>query len=397
MNTGHLLLLIGLFAGVPSFAQIASAPDEPMVPPGIPADERVDVTGDGIADLLITGRTEHIPDPEQGLDGWYRRVVLPLPGTAILLRCTRNSSGYYRVTEGTEMDTSAIRKGLHFKQLCWTDPGDAWAFRILEQPFGPGIQEAQKGWYGTGENNEGTLVLRSTSGRRTVLAAFRITFNLPAGRIWITPVSTVKVDDGFGLEPAPPPAQPKDADPYSFGHDQEPQVMVPPGVPPDEPIDLTSDDIPDVVITAENAPYHSTAPPLGTYHRGLRMLPGAALLMEKSADGTFQLFMLHEGQELGPTELSMGLGTDRFRWAEPPRWPEFIEVLTQRYGSLRASDEPPGWLPVEAPLEGAPVFRGTQYGRPMIGCFEIGYTTPGGELWVRLMGLVDEGEVLRVQ
>jgi len=52
---------------------------------------------------------------------------------------------------------------------------------------------------------------------------------------------------------------------------------------------------------------------------------------------------------------------------------------------------------VEAPLEGAPVFRGTQYGRPMIGCFEIDHTTPGGELWVRLMGLVDEGEVLRVQ
>ena len=41
------------------------------------------------------------------------------------------------------------------------------------------------------------------------------------------------------------------------------------------------------------------------------------------------------------------------------------------------------------------MFRGTQYGRPMVGCFEVGYTTPGGELGVRLLGLVDEGEVLR--
>ncbi len=387
--------LIGcLVLALPTFAQEASAPGE-LVVQGIPPDERVDVTGDGIADLVITGHTDLVPDPEQGLDGWYRRVVRPLPGTAILLRCTRNSSGYYRVPEGTGMDTSAIRKGLHFKQLCWTDPGDAWAFRILEQPFGPGIQEAQKGWYGMGENNEGTLVLRSTSGHRTVLAAFRITFNLPAGRIWITPVSAVKVDEGFALEPAPPPPPPKEADPYSFGHEeQEAQVIVPPGVPPDEPVDLTSDDLPDVVMTGENIPYHAPAPPLGTYHRGVRMLPGAALLMEKAADGSFQLFMLHEGQELGPNELAMGLGTDRFRWAEPPRWREFIEVLTQRYGSLRAADEPPGWLPASEPLPENFVFRGTQYGRPMIGCFEIGYTTPGGELWVELRGLVDEGEVL---
>ncbi|HRO98989.1 MAG TPA: hypothetical protein PLN54_06090, partial [Flavobacteriales bacterium] len=61
------------------------------------------------------------------------------------------------------------------------------------------------------------------------------------------------------------------------------------------------------------------------------------------------------------------------------------------------ADEPPGWLPAEEPIEGALVFRATQYGRPMLGCFEVSYTTPGGELGVRLMGLVDEGEVLRVQ
>jgi hypothetical protein len=398
MTTGsRIALLFGIITAVPAFAQEASAPGEPIVPAGVPADERVDVTGDGVADLVITGRTDRIPDPEQGLDGWYRRGVRPLPGRTILLRCTQNSSGYYRVPEGEALDTAAIRKGIHFKQLCWSGTEDPWMFGTLEQPFGPGIRNEQKGWYGMGEHNEGTLVLRSTLGPRTAIAAFQIHFNLPAGRIWVTLISSVVVHPRFAVEPVSPPA-PKVEDPYGFGHDeQQPQVMVPPGVPPDEPIDLTSDDIPDLVITGENAPYHAPAPPLGTYFRGLRMLPGAALLMEKTVDGSYQFFMLHEGQELGPTELAMGLSTDRFRWAEPPRWPKFIEVLMQRYGSLRTADEPLGWLPATELLPENIVFRGTQYGRPMIGCFEIGYTTPGGELWVRLMSLVDEGEVLRVQ
>ncbi len=398
MTTGpHILLLFGSLLAIPAFAQDASAPGEPLVPPGIPPDERMDVTGDGIADLVITGRTDHIPDPEQGLDGWYRRGVRPLPGTSILLRCTHNSTGYYRVPAGGVLDTAAIRKGVHFKQLCWSGQEDAWMFNVLEQPFGPGIQEAAKGWYGMGEHNEGTLVLRSVLGAHTAIAAFQIHFNLPAGRIWITSSSTVVVDPRFAVEPTPAPA-PKVADPFSFEHEEQPpQVMVPPGVPPDEPIDLTSDDIPDVVLTGENAPYHAAAPPLGTYFRGMRMLPGAALLMERQADGTYRPFLLMESEELTPIRLAMGLGTDAFRWAEPPRWPQWIAVLQQRYGSLRTADEPSGWLPVEDPVKGMLVFRANQYGRPMIGALELDHETPGGQLWIQLQGLVNEGEVLTVQ
>ncbi|MFN8351225.1 MAG: hypothetical protein U0U25_07150 [Flavobacteriales bacterium] len=367
--------------------------------PGPPPDEYVDLTGDGRADLLITSRTIHISDPEQpGYLGMYKVGVRALSGTSVLLWSTPSNQRWFTLDSAARLDTAELSKRIHFKQLSWTDQDVATEFWLLERPFGPAITQDQDGWFGTGDHHDGhTLVLRSANHRGTSVAAFAFELPFPYSRVVVRTKYVVRVPNGYGeegdlivlkREPEEPP--------FDFGHEPvEPQVMVPPGVPPDEPIDLTSDDIPDVVITGENAPYHSTAPPLGTYHRGVRMLPGAALLMVKAEDGSYLPFTLHEGQELGPTELAMGLGTDRFRWAEPPRWREFIEVLSQRYGALRTADEPPGWLPATLPLPENFVFRGIQYGRPMVGCFEVGYTTPGGELWVRLMGLVDEGEVLR--
>lgn len=365
--------------------------------PGPPPDEYVDVTGDGRADLLITSRTIHIKDPEQpGYLGMYKVGVRTISGTSVLLWSTPSTQRWFTLDSTARLDTAELSKRIHFKQLSWTDQDVPTEFWLLERPFGPAITKDQDGWYGTGDHHDGhTLVLRSANDLGTSVAAFTFELPFPYGRIMVRSKEAVRVPNGYGEEGDPAP-MPKTDEGYDFGHEpNEPQVIVPPGVPPDEPIDLTSDDIPDLVITGENVPFHSTAPPLGTYHRGVRMLPGAALLMVKAEDGSSMPVTLHEGQELGPTELAMGLGTDRFRWAEPPRWREFIEVLTQKYGTIRTADEPPGWLPASEPLQENFVFRGTQYGRPMIGCFEVGYTTPGGELWVRLMGLVDEGEVLR--
>lgn len=394
-TASRIALLCGLLTAVPTFAQ------GDRIIPGPPPDEYVDVTGDGIADLLITTRTIHISDPEQpGYLGKHLLGVRTLSGNAILMWSTPSTQRWYTLEDSIRLDTGLLAARIHFKQLSWTDEDHPTEFWLLERPFGPAITKDQDGWYGTGDHHDGhTLVLRSANHLGTSVAAFAFELPYPYGRVVIKAKHVERVPNGYGeegdlvvlkREPQEPP--------FDFGHEPvEPQVMVPPGVPPDEAIDLTSDDIPDLVITGENAPYHAPAPPLGSYHRGVRMLPGAALLMEKAADGSYQLFLLREGQELGPTGLATGLGNDRFRWAEPPRWREFIDVLTQRCGSLRTADEPTGWLPASAPLPETFVFRGTQYGRPMIGCFEIGYTTPGGELWVRLMGLVDEGEVLRVQ
>ena len=366
--------------------------------PGPPPDEYVDLTGDGRADLLITSRTIHISDPEQpGYLGMYKVGVRALSGTSVLLWSTPSNQRWFTLDSAARLDTAELSKRIHFKQLSWTDQDVATEFWLLERPFGPAITQEQDDWFGTGDHHDGhTMVLRSANERGTGIAVFTFELPFPYGRVVVRTKEAVRVPNGYGEEGDPEPPKPKVMQEFDFGHEaNEPQVMVPPGVPPDEPIDLTPDDIPDLVITGENAPHHASAPPLGTYHRGVRMLPGAALLMVKAEDGSYLPFTLHEGQELGPTELAMGLGTDRFRWAEPPRWREFIEVLSQRYGALRTADEPPGWLPATLPLPENFVFRGIQYGRPMVGCFEVGYTTPGGELWVRLMGLVDEGEVLR--
>jgi hypothetical protein len=324
--------------------------------------------------------------------------VRTISGTSVLLWSTPSTQRWFTLDSAARLDTAELSKRIHFKQLRWTDQDVATEFWLLERPFGPAITKDQDGWYGTGEHHDGhTLVLRSANDLGTSVAAFTFELPFPYGRVAVRSKEAVRVPNGYGAEGDPAP-MPKADDEYEFGHEPNaPQVMVPAGVPPDERIDLTSDDIPDLVITGENAPHHSSAPPLGTYHRGLRMLPGAALLMEKQADGQFAPFKLQQEGALTPEQLSTGLANDRFRWAEPPRWPEFIEVLTQKYGSLRTADEPPGWLPASEPLQENFVFRGTQYGRPMLGCFEVSYTRPGGELGVRLLGLVDEGEVLRVE
>jgi hypothetical protein len=369
--------------------------------PGPPPDEYVDVTGDGIADLLITTRTIHISDPEQpGYLGKHLLGVRTLSGNAILMWSTPSTQRWYTLEDSTRLDTGLFAARIHFKQLSWTDEDHPTEFWLLERPFGPAITKDQDGWYGSGDHHDGqTMVLRSANERGTSVAAFAFELPYPYGRVVVRTKHVERVPNGYGEEGDRMVLKRDDQEPpFDFGHEPvEPQVMVPPGIPPDEAIDLTSDDIPDLVITGENAPYHAPAPPIGSYHRGVRMLPGAALLMERTADGTFAPFMLREGQELTPAQLDQGLEADRFRWAEAPRWREFIEVLQQRYGSLRAKDEPLGWLPAEEPPQENYVFSGTQYGRPMIGCFEVGYTTPGGELWVRLLGLVDEGEVLRAQ
>lgn len=387
--------LVTLFAIV--VALQVHAQQDPI--PGPPPDEYVDVTGDGRADLLITSRTIHISDPQQpGYLGLIKVGVRTISGTSVLLWSTPSTQRWFTVDSTARLDTAELSKRIHFKQLSWTDEDVPTEFWLLERPFGPAITKDQDGWYGTGDHHDGhTMVLRSANDLGTSVAAFTFELPFPYGRIVVRSKAAVRVPNGYGEEGDPVP-MPKAEEEHDFGHEpNQPQVMVPPGVPPDERIDLSSDDIPDVVITGENAPHHSSAPPLGTYHRGVRMLPGAALLMEKQTDGQFELFKLQQEEALTPEELRTGLTNDRFRWAEPPRWREFIHVLQQNYGSLRTADEPPGWLPAEEPIEGALVFRATQYGRTMLGCFEVSYTTPGGELGVRLIGLVDEGEVLRVQ
>lgn len=368
--------------------------------PGPPPDEYVDVTGDGIADLLIFTRTMHVAAPEQpGYLGKYILGVRTLSGTTVLMWSTPSTQRWYTLEDSTWLDTGLLAARIHYKQVSWTDRDQATEFWLLERPFGAEITKELDGWYGTGDHHDGLImVLRSVNERGTSVAAFRFELPFPYGRVVVKRIQAIAVPNGFGKEGDPVPPKPKMKADYDFGHEaNEPQVMVPPGVPPDEAIDLTSDDIPDVVITGENAPYHSTAPPLGTYHRGVRMLPGTRLLMARHRDGSYHPYQLQEEETLEPGRISRAMEQGDLRWADPDHWSVLVQVLQQRYGRVRTADEPIGWLPADEAPRGMLVFLATQYGRPMMGCFEIGYTTPGGELWVRLMGLVDEGQVLRAE
>ncbi|MBK8340861.1 MAG: hypothetical protein IPK99_13085 [Flavobacteriales bacterium] len=173
---------------------------------------------------------------------------------------TPNNYGYYLLADGASLDTAALAKGFHFKQLQWAR-SEPTEFHVLEQPFGPGVTPAQAGWYGSGEQYEGSFVLRSTMGDRPAIAAFQIVFNIPAGRIWVAPYGSVPVRARFGDPASVTPPAPIDKPPsvrFYPDHELEPQVVIPAGLPPDEPVDLNFDEVPDAIITGHEEHSHGT-------------------------------------------------------------------------------------------------------------------------------------------
>jgi hypothetical protein len=393
----RLALIPWVLLAFPTFGQIASAPNEPIVPPGIPPDERIDLTGDDIPDVVITGITEHVLGENHERAGWYRRWVLPLPGTALLFRTTRNSTGYYKLADGGKLSPVELEAGFRNKQLRWSTPADSIKLEVLEHSFGLGVPP---GWYGSDNFQEGTLVLRSTMGERAAIAAFTIWCSFPAGRIGITAKGSVPVAAHFGESEPPKPRVPSpDEHPkvrmYNGSGEMEPQIVIPPGIPPEERIDLSQDDIPDVVLSGYVA--HNDNPKnSGWYRRGLSPLPGTRLLMEKQADGTYGWFQLKMGEALTPEHLAMNLQSGALRWADPERELVMVLELEQRFGFGPDYGEDMGWYRPEPFITEMLVFRTAQYGRPMIGSFELGNATPGGEMWINPQGLVNEGEVLKV-
>lgn len=396
MKTAKLfLLLAGHLATGHALAQVASPPEEPVLS-GITADERIDATGDGIADLLITTRVDRTPDPEQGLEGWYRREVRTLTGTSILMGPTDYKGGFYTMAEGAHMDTAALAKGFHFKQLMWSAANEPIAFTLLERAFGPGLAKEADGWYGTGMYYDGTMILRSTLGSTTRIASFKVWFLLPSGRIGVTVNEAMPVSAGFGKEGDPPPPLPKTDDPFSFGHEeQEPQVVIPPGLPPEVRMDLVGDEAQDVVLTGYAA-YMDSIVRTGYYVRGVAPLPGVAFLMRLAAwCGYWEPFRLGEEEVLTPEQLSSGLEANILKWASPERESVFVPALRHPFGQ---PDEPQEWSLVEGADAGNLVYRTSYYGHTtIIGVLEVRAYAPGGELRVQLQNWVEEGKPLRVE
>lgn len=374
---------------------IAQQVTSPIIP-GPPPDEYVDVTSDGRADLLITSRTVHITDPEQpGFHGLYKLGVRTLSGNAVLMWNTPSNMRCYTLEDSTRLDTSLLADRIHFKQLRWTDEDQPTEFWLLERPFGPAITKDQDGWYGTGDHHDGhTMVLRSANERGTSVSAFAFELPYPHGRIAIKVKHAVHVPNGYGEEGDPVPLKPKVADEYDFGHEaSEPQVMVPPGIPPDERVNLNGDEVDDLLIIGQVEPVNGIGGP-GHFVRGLSPLPGSMLLMTRERWGVLGPFRLREGEVLTPERLTSGLAGNLFVWVPAEDERVFIPLVRHPFG---LPDEPQEWTFTPDASDGALVFRTLEYERPIIGTLEIIAEIPGGLLGVKPQTWVEEGQVLQVR
>ncbi len=365
--------------------------------PGPPPDEYVDVTGDGRADLLITSRTIHISDPEQpGYLGMYKLGVRTISGNAVLLWSTPSTQRWFTLDSAARLDTAALSKRIHYKQLSWTDEDKPTEFWLLERPFGPAITKDQDGWYGTGDHHDGRImVLRSANDLGTSVAAFTFELPFPYGRIVVRSKEAVHVPNGYGEEGDPIPMKPVVKDGYDFGHEpNEPQVMVPPGLPPDEAVDLHDDGTPDVAVTARDEHWHGTGNP-GYHVRGIAPLPGTSfLLMRDEGHGPWVCFRLPSGAALTPDELNAGLASGTYFWSLPSAGSSFCPVLQHPFGSMSAPAE---WTAALHADDGDLVYRTTYYDQTVIGALELRYALPGGELGVTPQNWVEEGQVLQVR
>ncbi len=364
--------------------------------PRPPPDEYVDVTGDGRADLLITSRTIHISDPQQpGYLGSHKVGVRTLSGTAVLMWSTPSNQRWFTLDSTARLDTAELAARIHFRQLSWTDDDKTTEFWLLERPFGPAITKEQDGWYGTGDHHAGhTMVLRSANERGTGVAAFSFELPFPYGRVVVKKMEAIRVPNGYGEEGDPAPTRPVVKDGYDLGHEEsEPQVMVPPGLAPDEFVDIHDDEMNDLVITTVNEDWNGTDGS-GYYVRGFSPLPGTAILMTNTRWGTWGPFTLTDVDALTPERLANGLKTRTMQWASSESERVFIDVLRHPHG---LDGVPVEWTAAPTASAGSLVYRTTSYGRVYIGAMEVLYTLPGGELGVRPQAWVEEGQVLEVR
>jgi hypothetical protein len=386
----------GLLIGLGALALQLQAQTDRIIP-GPPPDEYVDVTGDGIADLLITTRTMHVSDPEQpGYLGKYILVVRTLSGTSVLMWSTPSNQRWYTLEDSTRLDTGLLAARIHYKQVSWTDADLPKEFWLLERPFGAAITSDQDGWYGTGEHHDGqTMVLRSVNERGTSVAAFDFELPYPYGRVAIKTKHVVHVPNGYGEEGDPLAPKPIVRDPlFDFGHEPaEPQVIIPSGIPPEERVNLNGDEVDDLVITGhmENWPGMKER---NEFVRGISPLPGTMLLITRERWGALGFFRLRDGEVLTPERLASGLAGNLLAWVPADGERAFVPVLSQ---PVVMPENSWGWAYDADAVEGALVFRTMEYGRPIIGTLEVISDVPGGELGVRAQTWVEEGQVLETR
>jgi hypothetical protein len=168
----------------------------------------------------------------------------------------------------------------------------------------------------------------------------------------------------------------------------EPQVIVPSGIPPDERVNLNSDEVDDLVITAYNEPAHG-ANDLGQFVRGIAPLPGTMLLMTREGSVLLHAFRLREAEVLTPERLASGLAGNELEWVNADDERAFVPLARHPYGLTLQT-----WTFDANAFDGALVYRTMEYDRPVIGTLEILSAGTGGHFGVRAQTWVEEGQVL---
>lgn len=140
--------------------------------------EEVDLTGDGLPDLAISGMAEGTDD-EPSSCGQCTRMVQCLPGTTLLM--SRDPYGMIAIrslARGDTLTSAQLTEGLRKQQLFW------WQDQVPVVHWGYGCQAGRPLVWDKGIKQR-TFMFRTVNGSEVRRGIFRITYDPVSGRIAI--------------------------------------------------------------------------------------------------------------------------------------------------------------------------------------------------------------------
>ncbi|MBP7515186.1 MAG: hypothetical protein KA791_11590, partial [Flavobacteriales bacterium] len=177
------------------FGHEASEP-QVIVPPGFAPDERVNLNGDEVDDLVITGTLEQ-GRGERSSD-YFVRGLSPLPGTEFLMTRERwGVLGFFRLREGELLTPERLATGLRSNVYAWANADTARVF-IPVLRYLVGIPEELRRWSLVDEAFDGALVYRTKEYDRPIIGTLEIIAETPGGQFGVRPQTWV--EEGKVLE-----------------------------------------------------------------------------------------------------------------------------------------------------------------------------------------------------
>lgn len=173
-------------------------PVEPQViiPSGIPPEERVNLNGDEVDDLVITGQMKQWHGMKERNE--FVRGISPLPGTMLLMTRERwGVLGPFRLSDGQTLTPERLAKGLAGNLFVWVPAdGERVFVPVLSQPVV--MPENSWGWAHDAEALEGALVFRTLEYGRPIIGTLEIVSDVPGGELGVR--AQTWVEEGQVLE-----------------------------------------------------------------------------------------------------------------------------------------------------------------------------------------------------